>query len=470
MLNRLQYFAAEKRNLKMKSIQLSILLILLISLSNRLSGQEIKLIALIDSALANKGNIRAVRTDIEIAKLQTSSAYQKYLPDLSLTYNYRYNAIIPTQIIPVGQFNPIPTDEKRPIKFGTEWQQNSGLNLFQPLIDFSIKSRVAESRINEKLKNTDAAAAERDLKQEVIKSYTNIWLREEQLHSAELDTFRTSRTKELFTVKSNEGKVLKTEVNKAILNHNNALSNYMAVSSSLTREKIYMGFLTGISLENLLDGKFDFSPFSEDLLKKVNSDPLFDSIPSVKSLRIRAELLEQQQRSERMKHTPTIGFEGFLGANQFTDTFNPILSDSWYGSSYVGLSFRFQILSGSSIKNRVNQLKLEVKGLQYRLDDEINSFSNKILLLMEEIKQIEYQAGLSKQNIKLYEENLSLNQDRFDKGQINAYDLITDEIDFQKELSKFNEKRVELVHKQIELINNSGDLSSFIDNLRKNEL
>ena len=168
----------------MKSLIPSIILILLISLSTGLSGQEIKLITCIDSALANKGNIQAVRTDIEIAKLQTSSAYQKYLPDLSLSYNYRYNPIIPTQIIPLGQFNQIPTDEKRPIKFGTGWQQNSGLNLYQPIIDFSIKSRVAESRINEKLKNTDAAAAERDLKLEVIKSFTNIWLKEEQLRSA----------------------------------------------------------------------------------------------------------------------------------------------------------------------------------------------------------------------------------------------------------------------------------------------
>ena len=238
----------------MKSIIPSIIFILLISLSNRLSGQEIKLITCIDSALANRGNIRAVRTDIEIAKLQTSSAYQKYLPDLSLSYNYRYNPIIPTQIIPLGQFSQIPTDEKRPIKFGTDWQQNSGLNLYQPIIDFSIRSRVAESRINEKLRNTDAAAAERDLKLEVIKSFTNIWLREEQLRSAALDTLRTSRTKELFIVKSKEGKVLKTEVNKAILNHNNSLSDYVAVSSSLTREKIYMSFLTGISLETLLDG------------------------------------------------------------------------------------------------------------------------------------------------------------------------------------------------------------------------
>jgi outer membrane protein TolC len=450
----------------MKSLTRSIIIILVLSFSYGLSGQEIKLITCIDSAFANKGNIRAVRTDIEIAKLQTSLAYQKYLPDLSLSYNYRYNPIIPTQIIPVGQFSQIPTDEKRPIKFGTNWQQNSGLNLFQPIIDFSIKSRVAESRINEKLKNTDAAAAERDLKLEVIKSFTNIWLREEQLRSAELDTLRTSRTTELFMAKSKEGKVLKTEVNRAILNHNNALSNYVAVSSSLTREKIYMSFLTGISLETLLDGTFDFSPFSEDVLKISNTDTLLDSIPSVKSLILRAELLEQQQKSERMKQIPTIGFEGFLAANQYTDTFNPFLSGSWYGSSYLGLSLRFQILSGSSTKNKVSQLKLEGKSIKSRLEDETNSVSNKSLLLTEEIRQIEYQAGLSKQNIALYEENRSLNQDRFDKGQINAYDLLTDEIDFQKEQSKFNEKRAELVYKQIELINNSGALSSFIENLR----
>ena len=45
------------------------------------------------------------------------------------------------------------------------------------------------------------------------------------------------------------------------------------------------------------------------------------------------------------------------------------------------------------------------------------------------------------------------NQIRFDKGQINAYDRQTDEIDLQKEMSQFNERRAELVQKQIEMIN-----------------
>jgi outer membrane protein TolC len=167
-----------------------------------------------------------------------------------------------------------------------------------------------------------------------------------------------------------------------------------------------------------------------------------------------------------MKRTPTIGFEGFLGANQYTDNFNPLLSGNWYGNSYVGLSLEFQVLSRSGTKNRVNQLKLEEKGLQARFDDEIKSVSNKNHLLNEEIRQLKYQTALYQQNIRLYEENLILYQDRFDKGQINAYDLITDEIDFQKEVTRFNEKRAELVYKQIELIYNSGALSTFIDNLR----
>jgi outer membrane protein len=443
-----------------------IILFLLIVASHILYGQEIKLRDCIDAALSNKGNIKAVRTDIEIAKLETSSAYSKYLPELSLIYNYRYNPIIPTQIIPVGQFNQVPTDEKRPIQFGTDWQQNSGISLYQPVIDFSIQSRVAESRINEKLKDNDAAATERDLKLEVIKSFTNIWLSEEQLRSAVLDTLRTFRTKELVMARSEEGKALKTEVNKAILNHNNALFNYIAVSSSYIREKIYMSFLTGISLETFLDGSFDFKPFSESLFKKSHSDLLTDSIPSVQNLILKAELLEQQQKSEKRNHTPVVGLEGFLGANQYTDSFNPFLSDNWYGSSYLGLSLKFQIFSGSSTKKRINQLKLEVQGIKSMLDEEINLIRNTGLRLAEEIRQIEYQAGIAKQNILLYQENLSLNQERFEKGQITAYDLLTDEIDLQKEKSKFNEIQSELAYKQIELINNSGALSGFISNLR----
>jgi outer membrane protein len=119
------------------------------------------------------------------------------------------------------------------------------------LFDFSIKSRVAESRINEKLKNTDAIAAENDLKMEVIKSFSNIWLMEEQLRSTELDTLRTSRTKELITARFKE---VKYDLLADEIDLQKEMSKFSEISAELVRKKIELIHNSGaisILLNNL---------------------------------------------------------------------------------------------------------------------------------------------------------------------------------------------------------------------------
>ncbi|MCU0410727.1 MAG: TolC family protein, partial [Bacteroidales bacterium] len=276
----------------MKIIRLVNSIAFLLVFTGILSGQPISLITCIDSSLASKGTLKSKITDVEIAKLETSAAWQRYLPDLSVSYNYRYNPLIPTQIIPVGQFSPVPTDEKRPIKFGTTWQQNAGVSIYQPIIDFTLSNRVRESRINEKIRSADAEAAGRELVTEVLKSYTNIWLYQERLQAAALDTLRTYRTRELIKARWDEGKALRADINRAVMNHNNALSGYHEVNSSLAGEKIYLSYLTGLPLVVLVNGPYDFSPFTDGMIEASLAGPVSDSIPSVEILKLRKELFE----------------------------------------------------------------------------------------------------------------------------------------------------------------------------------
>ncbi len=449
----------------MKNLKVYISIAILASSFN-MSGQQVSLLACIDSALANKANIQAVKTDFEIARLETSAAWQRFLPDLSINYNYRYNPLIPAQIIPVGQFNPVPTDEKRPIKFGTNWQQTAGVSIYQPIIDFTINSRVEESRINEKIKNSDVEEAERDLITEVLKSYTTIWLYKERLHSAALDTLRTFQTRELITARDDEGKALKTEINRAIMNHNNALSDYHGALASLAGEKIYMGYLTGISLDLLFDGIFDFTPFSESIMERNISELLIDSAPSVRNLMFREELLRQQQKSEKAVRMPTVGIDGYLGANQYSDSFSPALAESWYGSSFIGLSVRLNILSGTVSSNRLKQLKLKSQGIRAELEDEISYVSTNNSKLALEVKNIDYQVAMASENISLYEENIKLEQERYNEGQKNSYDLLAEEIELRKQIAAYNEKQAQLAFKKIELLINSGNIYSFIEMLK----
>ena len=109
----------------------------------------------INASLNNKANIKALKIQSEIEALKTSQFKSNYLPQLTVAYDNIYNPIIRSSIVPVGKFNPIPTDEVRAIKFGTNWQQNAGINVFQPLFNATINSKIAESKIQEKIKQTD---------------------------------------------------------------------------------------------------------------------------------------------------------------------------------------------------------------------------------------------------------------------------------------------------------------------------
>lgn len=435
-------------------------------LYSREADNIVRLPDLVDAALTNRGNIRAARIDAQIAGLQTSQVSSNYLPLISFAYDFRYNILTPSQIVPIGQFFPVPTDETRPIRFGTDWQQNAGISFYQPLINLSLQSRINESRINERIRNNDAEHAEAELKSEVLKSFALIWLREEQLKSASLDTIRTYRTKELLLHRLNEGQNLKSELNRATVSHNNSVDSYRTLLKDFFNEKIYLSFLTGLPVQMLLGADFDFTAFTGQGNFARSTTPAFDSIPEIINLELRADLAGQQQKTLRSAYLPVIGLEGFYGANQYTDTFNPFLGSRWFGASFIGLNLRVPIVTGESTRSRTDQLKLQAEGIRYRMDDQKNLINNRLLRLNGEVSHLSGRITLMRENINLLEENINLYQERFTEGQISAYDLVNFEIDLQKAVSGLNEQAAEMINKQIELITVSGRLDAFIENLR----
>ena len=104
------------------------------------------------SALANRKNIQAGKMDIAIRRLQTEALLKKYWPQVSLDYNYLFNPILQTSILPIGVFNPnYPIDATKSVQFGTKWTQAAGLTVTQPLLDLSIARSKSEAELQEKI-------------------------------------------------------------------------------------------------------------------------------------------------------------------------------------------------------------------------------------------------------------------------------------------------------------------------------
>ena len=420
----------------------------------------------IQSAIGNKASLQGARSEAMLAEFEKNEAMGKYLPQLTLNYEYKYNPIIATQVIPTGQLLPDPTEEYRAIKFGMTWQQNAGLTLYQPMLDFTIQSKLNESRINEQVKRAGYEVSEDGLKYDVLRSFANIYLYLQQLAEAVVDSARTSSSLTTIQDKFNEGKILKPDLNKAILNHNNAKASYRKAMSEVLKEKIFLGYLSGISLAELFEGHFDFAPLASSNLDRYTTSRAVDSIARIRELTLKENLLNQQIRSERNKYVPQVGLEGFLGGNQYSQTFDPFLANSWYGNSYLGISLKMPLMPGESTSSKVKQLKEQTKITRSDKEDLISQMKKDYLVAGADIAEAKEDIITAKANVELMSENFVIYKERFEAGKIDAGDLNLQELDLQKETANLAKLKATLMTRQVERLNAAGNLNPFLDSVK----
>lgn len=426
---------------------------------------QITLKECIEGGLANKANIKSAKSEVFLASLKNIESKAKYLPQISLAYDYRYNPIIATQIVPIGQFSPTPTDETRAIQFGTNWQQNAGITLYQPIIDFSVQSRIKESKLNESLSEIDLKKAETDLIFEIVKSYSRVITYGYQVEETASDTLRTYQTYTILKAKFNEEKVLKTELNNALVNHNANLGNYKKALASVVSEKIYLHYLTNVSLERILDESF--SPIPPSLYTDfIDSKTIqFDSLPEIQRLKSKEQLINQQIKTERTKYSPTIGFQGFLGANQFSQTFDPFLANSWFGNSYVGLSIKLPIFSPDKSINGEKQLQTQLQINNYQKEELVQLRNKDLLQKNIEIEKLQTEIGIIENSIVLQTENVKFYQQRLQSGLYTAIELNSQEAELQKLTFKSKQLREQLNLALIERLYLAGRLFEQVKNI-----
>ena len=444
----------------MKRTALFLLLILVLITTKSIAQTTISLSEAINSAFLNRKNIQASKIDIEIQQLKTKALYKIYAPQISAEYNYNYNPILQTSVIPVGKFNPnLPADATERVQFGTTWAQSAGITAIQPLFDMTIKKQINENRLQEKINRASQAQTEYELAYEIAKSYINIGLEQQQITSAIIDTARTKLSYDLQLENFKAGRLLKLELNTAIINHNNTKQKLTEATLQLVENKIYLLYVMGTLTKNVSNFNIDTSFFNYNSLFLADDKVVLDSIPIFQQLNLQKELSVLQEQSEKAKYIPTVSLKGFLGANQFSNDFNPIKPNSWFGYSYVGLNVKFPILLGDNRRSKIQQLGLQSKKYGIQLEDKTSQFNQEAITTRLELLRIQLQLKTHEENIILYQENLKILQDRFKGGQITSNELNRQEYELQKLLSDYQNTKVKAWSFGLSYLNATGQLS-----------
>lgn len=429
------------------------------------TAQPIKMGVCIQSALQNKNEIRALHADRLLVGLETKALMAKYFPQLSIDYVYRYNPIISSQIVPIGQFLPVPTDATKAIQFGTQWQQNAGFNLYQPILDASIRSSINESRINEMLKDVDVLKADEALTYEVMKTYVGIYTADLQRTASMADTMRTYKTCLNMQSKFAEGKLLKTELNNSLINHHANISVLKQKMTDLLKQQIYLSFLTGMPLLEVTTKGIDYSIFSAATLFEASNTPIYENLPTIQQYQWQAKLIDTKITNEHRKYIPSLGLQGFLGANQFAEKFAPTLRQSWYASSYVGLQFKMPLLWSESMHNNLKQLHMQADRIQFQTAEEEQRVAKDMAQMVADINSSVDQLQLLAADIALLQENIQLLQYRFEQGQTTAYDVNDAELILQKKSLAYRQESVALLARKLDKLQLSGQLPAYVTSI-----
>ncbi|WP_316634031.1 TolC family protein [uncultured Flavobacterium sp.] len=398
----------------------------------------------IEEAQKNRKLLTSLETESKINQLKTKELNAKYLPKVSLNYNYQYNPIIATSVLPASAFNSgTSSDGMIPIKLGANYTQNAGVLLQQPLLDITISKLIEESKLQEKLASLNEKEARIELTYEVSKVYFKILVAEEQVKEAIGDTTRTALSLKTINQKYSNKRVLKVDANDAQVTHNNAVQKYLNAVNNTLVLKQYLLYVTGN--ESSIPSLMALEKYSMDSTITDLDENLILSLPQIEILKTQNEVLENKKKLERAKHSPMINVNGYLGADQFTENLSPFQQDSWYGNSYVGVSLKLPLFFGENTAKRIDQLKFQQEQNNNRIVEDVNKNKYNALNAAVTYNNVLQQLKTVGENSRLTHEIVTVYQERYKFDQISFNELNDKEIQLQNLEIVYNQLQQELI-------------------------
>jgi outer membrane protein TolC len=207
---------------------------------------------------------------------------------------------------------------------------------------------------------------------------------------------------------------------------------------------VYLLFLTGeTDIENS-DFVIDTGFIKQFQLSASGLLPVFDAIPELQQMELQSQLTGTQIRSEQAKHLPTLSMKGFIGANQYTNNFNPTESNTWFGLGYIGIDLKYPIFFGENVQKNIQVLRLQTTQYKQQKEDKSAFYSKDAYTSKLKMDRVREQLKTQEENLALSTESIDITQARVAEGQESAATLNLDEASLQslKAVYEMNKKQL----------------------------
>jgi len=431
----------------MKSISLTSL-VFLAAFGAR--GQGLDLETCIKMADTANLAIRNARLDVSANSEQVQAYMSARLPKITATGDYKYNAVLPGQLVPAEIFGGAPGTYAT-VQFGVPYNLSNTVQLNQVIYNPQVNYGLTALKINSKVLDIQQNMKEQEIKQQVASTYFSLQAVNKQLGFIAGNIISMDKLIANMEAMNKQELVIRTEVDKLKISRLNLANSQQTLEATKLQLESYLKVLIGMRDEE----KLELAPDTM-VEKSILVDNESITRPELELIEAQKELNRAERSGTNMSYLPSLSF---YAAYNYTYNMKPD-EDVRAGiqSAFLGLRLDWTLFDGLEKHN-----KQQVNAINYeRLNNQQVYLEQQLNMATENAKrQIQIQVTsleIAKEQLVLAQRVYDQTAAQFKEETVSSNDMITADNSLQDAQTKVVSAYVQLRQAELAYLKSIGNI------------
>jgi outer membrane protein TolC len=428
----------------------SIIISFLILLSFSVEAQTLDLESCLKMADTANLTIVNARLDIEMNKKQIKSYEAARLPKVALAADYKYNAVIPGQLLPAEIVGGKPGTFAT-VQFGVPYVLSNTVQLNQVVYNPQVNYGITALKINQEVIELQANLTAQNIKYQVVQTFFNLQATKKQLEFIKENLTNLEKLIKNMQALVDQKMVIPTEVDKLNITRLNLANQQQTLVATQEKIENFLKILIGKDISEKIDVKVD-SSVENSIVTDMKENNL-----------IELQLIEAQKRlniAEKsgiyMAYLPSLAF---YAAYNYSYNIRPETDfGKGINGAFLGLKLDWTLFDGfeKHYKSKVNKITAD------KLNNQMESTRLQLEMNIENAKK---QVEIQKTSLSISQEQLKLAQTinnqikaSFEQGVVSSNDLVKNETDLYQAQTNIVVAYLQLRQAELDLLKATGNI------------
>ncbi len=426
------------------------LLLLLLIGPYSVKAQNLDLESCLKMADTANLTIRNARLEIEMNEKQIKAYKSAITPKVTFIGDYKYNAIIPGQVVPAAFFGGTPGTYST-VQFGVPYNLSNTIQLTQVIYNPQVNYALQALALNKKIVEIQEKLTVQDIKQQVSSTYFNLQAMSKQI------AFLTENIANMDKLIANMEAMLRaeliveTEVDKLKINRLNILNSKQTLTATKDQLETLLKILIG------MDSSKTITLVSDEMIQNsILVDKETISHPELEIIDAQLQMNTEERKGTNLAYLPSLSF---YAAYNYAYNMKPE-DDFRTGieSAFLGLRLDWTLFDGLEKynKQKVNAISRE------KIANQKDLVAQQLQLATDNAQK---QIGIQLNSLSISKEQLFLSQKvykqteaQFKEGIIGSNDMITAENSLQQAQTNVVSAYIQLRQAELAYLKSIGNI------------